>query len=144
MDSWETARHNEAGKDVLHLRLKEPSEIRFVSLSTKFHDGNQAEQVRITALMENGEWREVIPQAGDGGAFFCLHQGEPDAEGSRRQNRNFSGWRLDARWTLQRFASQHSGAFFRETALASISGKNSEIAQTADNSLSGRTRGDSA
>lgn len=61
MDSWETARHNQNEYDVLMLQLKRASEIRYVSLSTKFHDGNQAEYVRLLGK-NNGEWNEIIPK----------------------------------------------------------------------------------
>ncbi len=47
MDSWETARHNHRPCDELIFRLKKPSAIRFVTISTQFHLGNHAEQVMI-------------------------------------------------------------------------------------------------
>jgi malate synthase len=49
MDSWETARHNPEEYDFLKLMLKEKSEINFVSISTKYHDGNQVEWIEILA-----------------------------------------------------------------------------------------------
>lgn len=49
MDSWETARHNPEEYDFLKLKLKEKSEINFVSISTKYHDGNQVEWIEILA-----------------------------------------------------------------------------------------------
>lgn len=49
MDSWETARHNDQAYDYLQLKLKEPSDINFISISTMFHDGNQVEEVEILA-----------------------------------------------------------------------------------------------
>jgi malate synthase len=61
MDSWETARHNRRECDMLHLALKKPAPIRYVSLSTKYHDGNQAESVRLRALA--GEtWVDLLPK----------------------------------------------------------------------------------
>ena len=62
MDSWESARHNREGRDTLILKLKRTSEIRYVSLSTKFHDGNQAEHVRLEGLSEKGDWIEILPK----------------------------------------------------------------------------------
>jgi allantoicase/2-oxo-4-hydroxy-4-carboxy--5-ureidoimidazoline (OHCU) decarboxylase len=47
MDSWESVRHNPLDLDELVLELKQKSEINFVSLSTKFHHGNQAPVVMI-------------------------------------------------------------------------------------------------
>lgn len=65
MDSWETARHNPAGFDSLVIELAKPSSIRFVHLSTKFHDGNQAEQVRLSGWTGSA-WKEFFhtPMAG--------------------------------------------------------------------------------
>jgi allantoicase/malate synthase/CubicO group peptidase (beta-lactamase class C family)/2-oxo-4-hydroxy-4-carboxy--5-ureidoimidazoline (OHCU) decarboxylase len=52
MDSWETARHNLGEYDSLILNLKEKSDINYISISTKYHDGNQVEWVE---LMADGE-----------------------------------------------------------------------------------------
>lgn len=60
MDSWESARHNPLDADQLHLRLKKPGEAKFVSLSTKYHDGNNAEFVRLLGF--DGEWYELLPK----------------------------------------------------------------------------------
>ncbi|MGE3262338.1 MAG: serine hydrolase [Bacteriovoracia bacterium] len=61
MDSWESARHNPLGKETLVLELRKPSSIRYASLSTKFHDGNQAEFVALFGL-SHGTWREILPK----------------------------------------------------------------------------------
>jgi malate synthase len=53
MDSWESARHNEAEFDELVIQLQEPSVINYIYLSTKYHFGNQAPFIRI--LSNNGE-----------------------------------------------------------------------------------------
>lgn len=47
MDSWETARHNFEKYDTLNLVLEEVSDINYVLISTKYHDGNQVEWVEI-------------------------------------------------------------------------------------------------
>lgn len=61
MDSWETVRHNENPPDFLILQLKTPSQIQFVSLSTKYHLGNQAEAVRIEGRSEESlPWRQIV------------------------------------------------------------------------------------
>jgi allantoicase/malate synthase/CubicO group peptidase (beta-lactamase class C family) len=61
MDSWESARHNEAGFDYVILELPKSSNINFVSFSTKYHDGNQAECVRL--LGKSGDkWEEIVPK----------------------------------------------------------------------------------
>jgi allantoicase len=63
MDSWETARHNIHGFDSLEIRLSKLSSIRFVKLSTEYHDGNQAEFVRLLGLKEGEkEWQEFLPK----------------------------------------------------------------------------------
>ncbi len=60
MDSWESARHNENEYDELEIKLKEPSEITFISLSTKYHLGNQVEFVVIEAKSESGEVYQTL------------------------------------------------------------------------------------
>lgn len=61
MDSWESARHNLAGKETLLLELRKPSPLRYASLSTKFHDGNQVESVTLSGLAQ-GKWHEILPR----------------------------------------------------------------------------------
>ena len=62
MDSWESARHNEKPFDHVVINLKKPSTIRFVSLSTQFHDGNHPATVRITVRhAQTNEWSEIVP-----------------------------------------------------------------------------------
>ncbi|MBI4820807.1 MAG: serine hydrolase [Deltaproteobacteria bacterium] len=63
MDSWESARHNPSSYETLELELEKPAVIRYVSLSTKYHDGNQAEHVRLEGFdSARGEWSEVLPK----------------------------------------------------------------------------------
>lgn len=63
MDSWETVRHNPKDQDSLILELTRPAAIRYVSLSTKFHDGNQPEYVRLCARgSKDSEWAEILPK----------------------------------------------------------------------------------
>lgn len=47
MDSWETARHNEDDYDDLELSLAKVSDINFIAISTKYHDGNQVEWIEV-------------------------------------------------------------------------------------------------
>jgi malate synthase len=62
MDSWESVRHNPKPFDSLHLRLQKASSVKFVYLSTKFHDGNHPEHVRILGRDDGGsDWVEVLP-----------------------------------------------------------------------------------
>jgi len=61
MDSWETVRHNESTCDYLILELNKPSVINYVCLSTKYHDGNHPEYVRLLATRENNhDWHEIL------------------------------------------------------------------------------------
>ena len=61
MDSWETVRHNKQGVDTLVFKLKKPSAIEYISISTKFHYGNQAEFTRLEGWNENKkEWVEIL------------------------------------------------------------------------------------
>ncbi len=60
MDSWETVRHNPDGKDGLALELKKPGKVRYLTLSTQFHDGNHPEFVRIEVRTEKGDWVEIL------------------------------------------------------------------------------------
>jgi allantoicase len=63
MDSWETVRHNESDRDSLHLRLKAPGSAVFVRISTKFHDGNHPQFVRVLGRVgSDAPWQEIIPR----------------------------------------------------------------------------------
>ena len=60
MDSWETVRHNLSGVDWLIFRLKNPSTVRFVLISTKYHTGNFSPAIKLEGKI-NGEWKEFLP-----------------------------------------------------------------------------------
>jgi len=67
MDSWETVRHNLKPFDFLVFKLRKPSKISFVSLSTKFHLGNQCQAASVEGRMtddENEEWKTIVPKVG--------------------------------------------------------------------------------
>ena len=59
MDSWETKRHNYKTRDELIFKLEKASVVRFVSLSTKFHLGNQAQAVSLEGRSDNGAWQPI-------------------------------------------------------------------------------------
>lgn len=86
MDSWESARHNPAGFDFVELSLAKPSVIRYVSLSTKFHDGNQAEFIRILAKQDSKtseavtSWVEILPKQNMCGHSFFNTKLTPSKE----------------------------------------------------------------
>ncbi len=61
MDSWETVRHNLAGVDTLHFRLKKAGEIKYLLLSTKYHTGNFSPAVSIEGFVGD-EWKEILPR----------------------------------------------------------------------------------
>jgi allantoicase len=60
MDSWETVRHNQLECDTLIFELKIPSKIVYVSISTKYHYGNQAQSVKLEGF--DGEWKTFVPK----------------------------------------------------------------------------------
>ncbi|MBU6375913.1 MAG: serine hydrolase, partial [Bdellovibrionales bacterium] len=63
MDSWESARHNPEEFDFLELRLRKASRVRFISLSTEFHDGNHPEAARLFGRASGStEWTEFLPK----------------------------------------------------------------------------------
>jgi allantoicase len=73
MDSWESTRHNPMPFDVLDLEVKSAQSIQFVKLSTKFHDGNQAQAVRILGrARETAAWFEILPKTAMDGHGFRL------------------------------------------------------------------------
>ncbi|MBC7714900.1 MAG: serine hydrolase [Rhizobacter sp.] len=74
MDSWETVRHNQKESDQLVFRLKNPSEINYVTFSTKYHLGNQAQYARIEGQTDdNTEWIEICPKTNlEGHAFKAV------------------------------------------------------------------------
>ncbi|MBD64998.1 MAG: hypothetical protein CME62_07305 [Halobacteriovoraceae bacterium] len=57
MDSWESARHNQNEYEYARFRMHQKDLIRFVHLSTKFHDGNQVEEVEIL-----GDGQVILPK----------------------------------------------------------------------------------
>lgn len=78
MDSWETVRHNLAGVDTLDVELEKPESFSFLSLSTMFHDGNQAEFVRILGVESGNAWQEILPKTQmSGHAWIKIALAEP-------------------------------------------------------------------
>ncbi len=87
MDSWETVRHNPLPFDTLDLKLRKPSSLQYLSLSTMFHDGNQGEFVRLLGR-EPGQstWQEILPKMqmlGHAGVQIALPQPTPVFESIR-------------------------------------------------------------
>ncbi|MEA9357730.1 serine hydrolase [Bacteriovorax sp. PP10] len=74
MDSWETVRHNQKECDQMVFELKKPSEINFVTFSTKYHLGNQAQYAKVEGQVDNNsEWIEIAPKTHlEGHAFMAL------------------------------------------------------------------------
>ena len=61
MDSWESVRHNPLDSDFLELSPKDPICVEFVSISTKWHLGNQAPVIRIEGLaVDTSEWVSIL------------------------------------------------------------------------------------
>jgi allantoicase len=49
MDSWESTRHNSEGVDEVEFTLERPCDLKYLSLSTEYHDGNQVEWIEVFA-----------------------------------------------------------------------------------------------
>jgi malate synthase len=63
MDSWETERHNENPVHTMVFELLKPSVIRYIDVSTKYHDGNQVEEVEIYGFDESRKnWDLLLPR----------------------------------------------------------------------------------
>jgi len=81
MDSWESTRHNQQGCDEAIFHLNQPVGIQYIFLSTKYHDGNQAEYVRILGRSHKQEWREFFPKTQMKGHSFLKVKLEAKTEG---------------------------------------------------------------
>ena len=81
MDSWESVRHNPLVEDVAVFELKSPSRIAYLSLSTKYHLGNQAPKVRIDARVSSkGSWIPLVPEVSlEGHALKRVRSLDPDS-----------------------------------------------------------------
>lgn len=91
MDSWETVRHNQKECDQLIFDLKTPSEINYVSFSTKYHLGNHAPEVMIEGLSkESSEWIQITPRVKlDGHAYKCIKANQTKREFYRIRVSNY-------------------------------------------------------
>ena len=73
MDSWESVRHNPLGVDTMIFRMKKPAEFRFVSFSTKYHNGNQPQSVQLWGKGSTGDWQIIVPKTSlQGHALKCI------------------------------------------------------------------------
>lgn len=80
MDSWETVRHNPLPCDLLIFELKNASPIHYVSVSTKFHLGNQAEYIKVEGLeKKTHNWMSIIPKTKLEGHSLKLMKAESDS-----------------------------------------------------------------
>lgn len=78
MDSWETVRHNQKECDQLIFELKKPSIINFVTFSTKYHLGNQAQFVKVEAqVADDADWIEITPKTLLAGHAFKALKANP-------------------------------------------------------------------
>ncbi len=74
MDSWESVRHNQKPCDELIFKLKKPSSIHYIGISTKYHLGNQAQFLRIEGLnSETKNWQDILDKTAlQGHAFKAI------------------------------------------------------------------------
>jgi allantoicase len=81
MDSWESARHNPSLCDSVVLGLDKPHAARFISLSTKYHDGNQAQFVRVLGRKQDQDWQEILAVTPmEGHSYLNIKLNEPTPE----------------------------------------------------------------
>lgn len=61
MDSWESARHNENDRHTMEFEMKTAAPIRYIQVSTKYHDGNQVEAVEIFGFNnDTQDWDRIL------------------------------------------------------------------------------------
>jgi allantoicase/malate synthase/CubicO group peptidase (beta-lactamase class C family) len=84
MDSWESARHNPNLYDRVLLQLKEPSIIRQVSLSTRFHDGNHPQFVEVLGKTlgtnSDEQWIVLVPKREAAGHAYLETKAASDSQ----------------------------------------------------------------
>ncbi len=77
MDSWESVRHNPLGRDTLVLRLAKPAAVELVTVSTRFHLGNQAEAIEVEGWCD-GAWVSVVARTSlQGHAMHAMRSSAP-------------------------------------------------------------------
>ncbi len=63
MDSWESVRHNPSDRHTLEFEMKKPGPIRYIQVSTKYHDGNQVEAIEIYGYDDDKKnWDLLLPK----------------------------------------------------------------------------------
>ncbi len=62
MDSWESERHNPSDKHTIEFQMLKAAPIRFIRVSTKFHDGNHVDAIEVWGFNEVGKKWDVLLQ----------------------------------------------------------------------------------
>lgn len=63
MDSWESERHNPNDYHTLEFKIRKAAPIRYIQVSTQFHDGNQVEAIEIFGYDEvQKNWELIVPK----------------------------------------------------------------------------------
>ncbi|MBL7545036.1 MAG: serine hydrolase [Bdellovibrionaceae bacterium] len=63
MDSWESERHNEALLHTMEFEMRKAGPIRYIQVSTKYHDGNQVESIEIFGYdSQKNIWDLLLPK----------------------------------------------------------------------------------
>ncbi|PIP93757.1 MAG: hypothetical protein COW00_07685 [Bdellovibrio sp. CG12_big_fil_rev_8_21_14_0_65_39_13] len=70
MDSWETVRHNTKGVERLLLKMEFPVNVEYASICTKYHHGNQVQEVELRGQNVKGEWLDLLPKTSMEGHSF--------------------------------------------------------------------------
>jgi len=74
MDSWETVRHNPKLYDYVIFKAKESFAPNYCYISTKYHNGNQVEYLRVLASNDGESWQEIISKRKiDGHSFLYIN-----------------------------------------------------------------------
>lgn len=64
MDSWETSRHSERGREWLVIDITQPTAIDLITVSTQFHLGNHAPWIMLDGwCVATKTWHQVLPRS---------------------------------------------------------------------------------
>ncbi|SMF57231.1 serine hydrolase [Pseudobacteriovorax antillogorgiicola] len=61
MDSWETRRHNSKGVDEVQMNIQKLSKVRYIQISTEYHDGNHGAQASLYGRASDKQnWQPIL------------------------------------------------------------------------------------
>lgn len=63
MDSWESVRHNPNDRHTLEFEMRKAGPVRYIHVSTKYHDGNQVEAIEVYGYDNSTKnWDLLLPK----------------------------------------------------------------------------------